>query len=232
MNDLNVEAVASALLEALTSQVFLLAYSWLGVVIALLLLLWFGFRLLSVIRDFNEAEMIRRSRGSPPRKPETIRNRILSLEEHARGGLQAAVRRSLGLVLYGIVAPGALLLIILVFDDWFIPGMPSLLDGEDLIDGSGVEAWRLAVFIADQALRGALTDTFEVFGLSVSNLSNNKDNILLSGLILAYRSLCGLVLISILVLLWRILSALPGLAAAINAYRSELRKLEEAGDRS
>ncbi|MGY6662459.1 MAG: hypothetical protein ACXIVO_09075 [Glycocaulis sp.] len=98
-----------------------------------------------------------------------------------------------------------------------------------MINGSGVEPFSLTVFVIDQALRGALTDTFEVFGIGLSGLSNNPDNLVFSGLVLAYRSLCGIVLIAILLLLWRVLSALPNLHQAIAAYEDALAKAEGNG---
>jgi hypothetical protein len=229
MNDLNIASIVNDLQVLATSPEALLGYSWLGLALVLLLLVWLAFRLLKVIRDFNESEMIRKARGRPPEKAESISKRIEELKNHASGGMRSAFLRSLGLIGIGIVAPGILLIIIVAFDHWFLPGAPSLLEGETVISGSGVEPFSLTVFVIDQALRGALTDTFEVFGIGLSGLSNNPDNLVFSGLILAYRSLCGIVLIAILLLLWRVLSALPNLHQAIAAYEDALAKAEGNG---
>lgn len=228
MNDLNIASMVNDLQGLASSPEALLGYSWLGVVLVAFLLVWLAFRLLKVIRDFNEAEMIRTSRGRPPVKPEAIAKRIKDLRSHASGGITAAFIRSLGLIGVGIIAPGILLFILVLFDRWFLPGMPSLLEGESALEGSGVEPISLMVFVIDQALRGALTDTFEVFGIGLSSLSNNPGNVVFSGLILAYRSLCGIVLIAVLVLLWRVLSALPRLNDAIAAYEAELKQQSES----
>lgn len=197
--------------------------------LVLVLLIGLALRLLKVIRDFNEAEMIATSQGRPPTKPESIKRKIKLFEAHAAGSMKLALLRSLGLIGLGIVAPGILLIIIVAFDHWFLPGMPTLMDGEAVIDGSGVEPFSLTVFVIDQALRGALTDTFEVFGIGLSGLSNNPDNLVFSGLVLAYRSLCGIVLIAILLLLWRVLSGLPNLHQAIAAYEKALVEAEGNG---
>lgn len=228
MNDLNIASILNDLQVLATSPEALLGYSWLGVLLVLALLIWLALRLLSVIRDFNDAEMVRRSRGRPPVKPEAIEKRIKDLRAHASGGMRSALTRSLGLTGVGIIAPRILLFILVVFDHWFLPGVPSLLEGEAVIDGSAVEPFSLIVFVIDQALRGALTDTFEVFGIGLSGLSNNPDNVVFSGLILAYRSLCGIVLIAVLVLLWRVLSALPRLNDAIAEYEAVRNGRSEA----
>lgn len=229
MNDLNIASIVNDLQVLTTSPEALLGYSWLGLALVLLLLVWLAFRLLKVIQDFNEAKLVATYRGRYPEKPESIRRRIEVFKAHYNGGMRSAFLRSLGLIGIGIVAPGMLLIIIVAFDHWFLPGMPSLLEGETVINGSGVEPFSLTVFVIDQALRGALTDTFEVFGIGLSGLSNNPDNLVFSGLVLAYRSLCGIVLIAILLLLWRVLSALPNLHQAIAAYEDALAKAEGNG---
>ena len=216
------EGIFGGFLNWLTSHATLYWLSWAGVVLALAGVSALVWSLLSVVRDFDEAHLIRQHRGPKAVRARTIRRNIAKFEDYARHAVRTIALRTTGLILVGIGLPGLLLALIAWNQPWFIPNEAVL-----LIDGAPASAHdqsvaELGIFILDQALRGGLSDVFEVFGLQLSAFQNNPDNILFSSFTLGYRLICGLVVASILYVIGRIVLGYRNLNAAIAELKAEL----------
>jgi hypothetical protein len=112
--------------------------------------------------------------------------------------------------------------VIAFYQPWFLPQEAALLlDGEPARADTRSLA-ELGVFVLDQALRGGLSDAFEVFGLRLSAFENNPANLLFSSFTLGYRLVCGLVFAAILFVAGRIALGYRNLRAAIGELRIQL----------
>jgi len=217
-----IEDIFGGFMTWLTSHATLYWLSWIGVVLALIGVMVLVWSLLSVVRDFDEAHLIRQQRGPRAVRAKTIRRNIMKFEEYARHAVRTIALRTTGLILVGVGLPGLILALIAWNQPWFIPNEAVL-----LIDGAPASAHdqsvsELGIFILDQALRGGLSDAFEVFGLQLSAFQNNPENILFSSFTLGYRLICGLVVATILYVIGRIVLGYRNLNAAIAELKVEL----------
>jgi hypothetical protein len=182
---------------ALTSDVAIYIYSWAAIALTLLVSLILARWLLNIAKTFDEAEVLRRYPGPPPTKSDSVERRIRDLRRHASRTAQTVAWRAMGLLVVGLVIPGTVIAVLVIHQDWFLPGPTAL-----TLNGSGgsadqIGALDLAIYLTDQALRGGLADSFEVFGLGFSPIENNPDNLVYSGIILAYRAMAAAVILAI-----------------------------------
>jgi hypothetical protein len=198
----------------LTSHATLYWLSWIGVVAALLAVLALVWALLSIVRDFDEAHLIRQQRGPKAKRARTIRRNIGKYEDYARHAVRTIALRTTGLLLVGIGLPGLILAVIADEAVLLIDGQPASAHDQSITE--------LGVFVLDQALRGGLSDAFEVFGLQLSAFQNNPGNILFSSFTLGYRLICGLIFAAILYVIGRVVLGYRNLNAAIAELKAEL----------
>ena len=205
-----------------TSHTTLYWLSWAGIGLALVGILTLIWAVLGIVRDFDEAHLLKQQRGPRARRARTIRRNITKFQQYANSVVQTIAMRSAGLMVIGIGLPGLLLGVIAFFQPWFIPDEAVLLlDGEPArADTQSV--YQLSVFVLDQALRGGLSDVFEVFGLRLSAFENNPSNILFSSLTLGYRLICGLVFTTMVFVIGRIAIGYRNLSAAIAQLQAQL----------
>jgi hypothetical protein len=203
------------IIAALTGDIALYAYSWAAIVLTLLISLTVARALLNIAKTFNEADVLRRYPGPPPTKSGSIDRRIRDLRQHASRTASAVALRALGLMVVGLVIPGAVIAVLVVQQDWFLPGPAALALNGQGVGAAEIGALDLGVFLSDQALRGGLADSFEVFGLGISPIENNPDNLTFSGIILAYRVLAGAVMLAIGYLIHRVILGRRHVQAAI-----------------
>lgn len=113
---------------------------------------------------------------------------------------------------------------IAVYQDWLLPGPPALIvEGAEISSGV-IHLTDVAVFMADQALRGALSDTFEVFDLSLSRVTNNPESRFFSGLVLLYRFLFALAAAAMIYVFVSVVRAQPHMREYISELESQLER--------
>ncbi|MEE2527389.1 hypothetical protein V0U79_13565 [Hyphobacterium sp. HN65] len=190
-------------------------YSWFGVTTALLIGIALGLVLLGVIREFDEAVLVRTYPGFQPSKPASVAKRIAEMEAHDGSAVRTISLYATGLILLGLILPAGLLLILLGYHDWFVPGSSPISSDDGAVRVSDLDPAELTVFLLDQTFRGGLSDTFEVFGIALTDLTNNPDNRVFSAFFLSYRILAGAVTVAILILGWRLAKGIKRLKDAI-----------------
>lgn len=213
--------------EALSSPTALWAYSWSAIGLAFVLSITLATYQLRIIRDFNRADLVRTFRGRGPERPKSIRRRIRDLKLFRNKKFAVLAARAALMLMFGIVVPGGLLIVIALNQGWLFPGEPALLINGTLVVGSDVGPLGLAPFVIDQALRGGLTDLFEVFDFSVSAVTNNPNNILFSTLVLGFRFVCGAVVVGLIVMIGRVILGGFGLAEKIEALEQSLSNAQD-----
>ena len=196
--------IIDQLLNILRSPTAYYIYSWLAVALVLLASLGGARMLLRIAGTFSEAEVLRRYPGPAPTRTDSINQRISDLKRHAKNTALTVSMRSIGLLIVGLVVPGFVLASLVIYQDWFLPGPTALATNGIGVAADELRPYEIGIFLADQALRGGLADSFEVFGLGFSPIENNPDNLTYSGIILAYRMLAGAVMLSIGYLGWRV----------------------------
>ncbi len=190
----------------LRSEAAMLIYSWMAIVLIFLAAAMISARLLRVIRDFSGKDLLRTQRGRKPVRQAAIDKRIKRLKMSASSKSKTIVGHAFGLFMVGIVVPGVLLALIAARQDWLMPGIPALVFDGAAVASGGFSYFDIALFVTDQALRGGLSDSFEVFGWALTEVQNNPNNVLYSSLTLFYRFLSGAVLAAILFVSIRIFS--------------------------
>lgn len=202
--------------------------SWLACGLVLAASGWSAWRLVRRVRSFTPAGVVENVPGARPKRPAAIERRIERARTYANSTLRLLLRQTALLVLTGMVVPGAVLATIASHQDWFLPAPPALVD-DGLTNGHVARPQEhppatdeILVFVADQALRGALSDTFEVFGLSLSRVTNNPENLVFSALVLGYRLLCALAAAAVIYVAAATLRARPHMRAHIAALESQL----------
>ena len=215
MEDTGSQGFVERLLEVITSPFALWTYSWIGIVLVLLVAILIAVLQLRVIRKFNDADVLRSFPGKIPETEKGIEKRIGDLQRHARNRVSVITRRSLLMLIFGVIVPGSMLIFVAWYQSWFVSGSPVFLVSGAPLYAHEVEPFQLSAFVVDQALRGGLSDFFEVFGLGITPVSNNPDNVIFSGLVFAFRFLCGLVAVGIAWLLIRVGLGMRNLRLAI-----------------
>lgn len=208
--------------ETLSSTTALRTYSWLAIATVFVASVAIAIYQLRIVRDFNKADIERSFPGARPSKPETIQRRIKTLQRYANNTIATLLSRALLMMLFGVLVPGTLLVIIAWHQGWLLQGAPAFQLGTSPTVARDLSPGDLALFVVDQALRGGLTDFFEVFALSVGDVTNNPDNIVFSSLVLGFRFLCGAVVVGLVIMFIRVALGVWGLAATIRAFEDDL----------
>lgn len=126
------------------------------------------------------------------------------------------------MILFGVVIPGSLLIVIAWNQDWFMPGELVFLVSGEPSPAQNLSVVELFLFAVDQALRGGLTDLFEVFGLSIGSVSNNPGNVAFSSLVLGFRVLCGAVTVGLIALFARVAFGIWGVHEDVQQLAADL----------
>ncbi|WP_339743211.1 hypothetical protein [uncultured Maricaulis sp.] len=196
--------------------------SWGGLALTFIISVTLAIAQLGIIRRFDEAALIKQQRGRKAQKPDTIRRHIREFESYAENAIRLAAIRTGFVLMFGVAIPGALLAVLVIYQDWLMPGTALLLDAP----ASGAGPQTLIGFVLDQAMRGGLSDAFEVFDLSLSPVRNNPDNVIFSWLILGYRIIAGVIFAVIPFLLIQIARGAGALAGAIGQLKHDLAAAE------
>ncbi|MBV5258769.1 hypothetical protein FLX56_10090 [Synechococcus moorigangaii CMS01] len=175
-------------IEALTSEAAIRVYVLVGIAVALFASGYSAFRSASSLRAFLATAPEFHVHGNV-RKRATIEAKIKELEYLIEKRLHSSIKQIFLISTFAVVVPGAILVSMVCMSEFLFAGSPPPLE----IDRSAAPGLKeLIVFVADQALRGGLSDTFEVFDISVSSVTHNPDNVLFSLSLLAYRTLSGI----------------------------------------
>ena len=95
------------------------------------------------------------------------------------------------LALFGVVVPGVLLFLLSVNYGWLDPGAAALATVHSNEPVYSPTVSETLLFIVDVALRGALLDAIEVFGIQLAALTNVPANLKFSLAVLLYRGLAN-----------------------------------------
>lgn len=215
------------LIERLTSEPAIFVYSWVALVAGFIASMWIAYRLTGVVRQINAAEIFN-GQDIPEykiRKP--ILNRIDKLQKNANSGLASIFVRAGAMILFGVVIPGVLLGTIVHFQTDLLPGPPILVSGSEALAPSAVGYLQTVGFVFDQALRGGLSDTMEVFDLAITPIRNNPDQGLYAVLLVVYRFVCGTVVTAMLYVSWRTYRGTRALNRALENLRHQLKKFDQ-----
>lgn len=211
------------------SEQTMFVLSWFALCACLGISAFVAYHLLGVVRSFNDAQLIRTYPGSRPSTKKGIQKRIDELQVHASSLKKRVVGHSVGLLIVGLLVPGLAIGLIAMKENWFLGGSIALtLNGLPAASQS-LEETEVAIFVFDQAVRGALGDTLEVFNIGITPVSNNASNFLFSVLVLLYRAMAGLVFVTILYVFGRAIRGGHHLSEAIILLKSKLSELEKQG---
>ncbi|PHS29077.1 MAG: hypothetical protein COA85_01740 [Robiginitomaculum sp.] len=196
-------------IEIAKTEAAIYIYIWSLIIILTATSIIIAFYLLYRIRNFKNSDLIERIRGPAPQRKRSIVRRIKRLKAFTSSVRLTLVRNSLVLIIVGIIMPGVLLGSIAAKQTWLLPGTYAL-----ELDGTPTDSLEFArtdflLFVTDQALRGSLSDTLEVFDYALTDIQNNPKNILFSIFVLFYRFLTGFVAASIFYVGYRIIRAVP-----------------------
>ncbi|MEQ9519780.1 MAG: hypothetical protein RLN89_10115 [Parvibaculum sp.] len=199
----------------LQSDMAVFFYCWGGILSLLLMSAFAAKRLLAILDAFSEENLLRNFKGRKPQAPEAIERRIAELRRYSTSILALLTWRTVGLLFVGFVIPGGLLGLIATYQDFLLPGEPALMWPGETATRAHPTTADVALFVVDQAMRGGLSDAFEVFGIALTALTNNADNAFFSAFVLAYRFLTGIVAATILYVIYRIAKGIAPLNEAI-----------------
>lgn len=206
----------------LTSVSALQVYSWTVLLTLLLVVGWNVRTLIISLSAFTEGEFDKKYGGRPPEKKKSWERRAANLEDFKKGRTRYILGQASALLVLGMFLPGLALGIVALNEKWFLSGTVTLMVADTPTPSSSIPIMDLIGFVVDQALRGALSDLFEVFGIAASNMSNNIENIVFSSFVLGYRMICGAVM----------LTALYAIIPLIRGRRATQRLVDEARDKA
>ena len=222
---LRIQPLVEWFILRLQSEQAMFALSWFALFACLGFSALVSYWLLSVVRSFNEAHLIRIFPGARPVVKMGIEKRIRELQTHASSLTTKLIVRSFGLLIVGLIIPGLVIGLIATQENWFLGGSIALaLNGLPTASHS-LEVTDVAVFVLDQAVRGALGDTLEVFNIGITPVSNNAGNFLFSVLVLLYRAIAGAVFVTVVYVFGRAIRGRQDLKEAITELKKDLRKL-------
>lgn len=204
----------------------LFIYSWLFLLALILGSAILAYRQLKVLKAFNEADLVRRRPGPLARRMDSIRRDIRELDAFAAAKMKNILGMTVCLLWAGIVIPGITLALIAYYQQWFLPGPPALLLQTDAGVQVASQPWQLFYFIVDQSLKGGLSDTFEVFDLAITRVTNNPENVVYSGFVLFYRVIAGAVVVTILYANARMILGLRHVKEATKKLKEQLAVVE------
>jgi len=205
-----------------TSEPVLFWVAWTALTFALAAAGYFAWRLVKIVRRFNSIDIVETIPGARPQKAKTIQKRIDRAKAFANTTLLSLSRQASLLVFCGVIVPGAVIASIAIHQEWLLPGPPALMvDGTASTSGI-IQYGDIAIFVSDQALRGALSDAFEVFDLSLSRVTNNPDNTIFSTFVFFYRLSCALAGAALVYVLISVVRAQPHMSAYIRDLENKL----------
>jgi len=223
------EALADSIVDfyaqvrpVLTSVSALQTYSW---TLLLALLLVVGRNVQTLIRSlstFTKEEFDKKYGGRPPEKRGSWERRANNLKEFKKEHTRHILGQASALLVLGVFLPGIALGIVALNEHWFLSGTITLAVANTPTPSRSIQVLDLVGFVMDQALRGALSDLFEVFGIATSNISNNIENLVFSVFVLGYRMICGAVM----------LTALYTIIPLVRGRRATQRLIAEAKDKA
>ncbi len=175
----------------LMSEQALWLYSWIGLALAMIVLAWLVAFLTHRANVTRSADFVEKVRGAKPLNPDKIRKKIDRLRRFQRNKTLYVAGLMTVILVAGAVVPGAMLAMIAVWQDWFLPGPAALLVNGMPFAPAQAGSYELGLFVVDQALRGGLADTLEVFRVAFTPIENNPENFAYSGLVVLYRLIAG-----------------------------------------
>jgi hypothetical protein len=210
------EAILEATQAFVTDSRTLHWASWIGVALVIVPVLMAALSFKRFLDDFNPANFTGVRVGPIAKTQRAIENDIARLKRMERSIIATGFSRSLAFITVGVIIPGLLIALILKFQSWFLPGQHVLVDQDGrLLFGSDLSLGELFWFTFDQALRGGLSDFFEIFGRSVSHVSNNQSHATFSTIIFFYRFLAGATFTSVALVALRLAPGSKPLKAGI-----------------
>ncbi len=159
----------------------------------------YAFRILSRLRDFDRDDFIKRIPGPKPHKTESLERQARWKRDHASSILRLKLMDSFYAMALGVGVPLAAFCFITLYPEWFVIDGVLWRDARTnsiLTEPTGVQ---MALFFADQALKGGLNDVFEVFQLSVSTMTNDPTNFGYAGVVLAFRMIMDVFVLSLVI---------------------------------
>lgn len=209
-------------IDWLTSDVSLFWLSWFGLLAGFLLSIWFAYLFTGIVREIDAASIFNDKNIPEYKTRQPILNRINKLARQADNGFSTVLTRSAAMLVFGIVVPGLLLGLIVHFQDRLLPGPAILISGDDALPGSEVSFFETVAFVADQALRGGLSDAMEVFDLRITPIRNNPEQAFYTAMIFVYRLICGTVGAAIIYVAIRVLTGMHSLNQALTNLRNQI----------
>ncbi len=212
--------------ELIRSETALHIYTWIAIGLIFSSLVFTALILLNRIKQFSADDIFERIHGPGPRRERTIKRRLKRMKAFASSVILTIARNAAILVLVGIILPGIMLGVIAAKQDWIWPGTYALSLNDVPTSGTQFAQSDLAVFVADQALKGGLSDAIEVFDLGLGNIRNNPENRWFSAFVFLYRLLSGAVVVTIAFVAYRIIVTLPDVKAATDKLQNQLEELQ------
>ncbi|PHS22360.1 MAG: hypothetical protein COA85_11780 [Robiginitomaculum sp.] len=228
MNGFRSKAISIGLhlFEQIRSEIALHIYTWIAILLVFSLLVITAFFLLNRIKQFSTNNVIEKFKGPEPKRERSIKRRIKRMKAFASSVILTIARNAAALVLVGMVLPGIMLGVIVAKQDWIMPGTYALSLNDVPTRGTQFSQRELIVFVADQALKGGLSDAIEVFDIGLGDVRNNPENRWFSALVFLYRLLSGAVVVTIAFVTYRIVIALPDIKMATNTLQKQLEELQ------
>ncbi len=217
----------SAFSRWITDDASVFWLSWAGLFVGFVSSIWIAWRFYGIVKEID-AVMIFAGEDIPQyklRKP--IVNRIEKLERQAGNGFSIVLWRSSAMVFFGMLVPGLLLALLVHYQHRLLPGPSILIAGSDPMPQGAVSYVDTAIFVLDQALRGALNDLMEVFDLSLTPISNNPDQSVYTTLVFFYRLTCGTIAGAIVFAALKVFTGTRALNRALSNLKRQLAAMDE-----
>lgn len=215
-----------SVITVVTSDTAVFVFSWLGLTAGFLLSIWIASRFYGIVKEINEASIFT-DQDIPTykiRKP--ILNRIHKLEGKAKNGLATVAWRSSAMLFFGMIVPGLLLALLVHYQHRFIPGPPILLVGEEALPQESISYFDTAVFVLDQALKGGLNDLMEVFGWSITPITNNPEQGVYTTMVFLFRLTCGTIAGAMVYAAIKVFTGTRALNQAIANLKRQLKEMD------
>jgi len=228
MDGLHAKIVALGLyfFEFIRSETALHIYTCIVIALVLSLLIITTYILHQRIRKFKSTDLIQKINGPAPQRERTIKKRIMRLNNFASSVSRTIFKNAIVLVLVGMILPGILLGVVAAKQSWIIPGPYALTRNNEPTSSTEFAKTELAVFVLNQALKGGLSDLFEVYKLDITNIENNSQNKIFSALVFIYRLLSGAVVVTIFLVGYNVIKAIPDVKLAIGKWEEKLAELQ------
>ncbi|MFN3834557.1 MAG: hypothetical protein ACK4NO_01515 [Glycocaulis sp.] len=179
-----------------------------------------AYRSTSSLRSFLAAGFTFRVHGNVKRC-DTIKDKLEELEDQGKNWRKDSIRQAVLILFFAVFVPGCLLVLLVYAAEFLFPGAEPLVKNTNL---GSVSLGDIIIFVADQTLRGGLSDAFEVFDLRVTDIGLNPENTLFAAFVLVHRTLAGITGIVIGLLLTSTVFGQP----AYKVIKERLERMREA----